>query len=94
MQRMEGRGAWETGCGDLFTCLGDDGGSFVPRGGAVPPGSRFKSYSSSSSSKKFSSQGVKGPVSSSSVCEGHCVGIVLKIEEDDETEFKLVIAIG
>lgn len=93
MQWIEGRGSWETGCGDLFTCLGDDEGSFVPRGGAIPPGSRFKSYSSSSSSRKFSSQGVKGPVSSS-VCEGHCLGIVLEIEEDDETEFKLVIAIG
>lgn len=89
MQRMEGRGSWETGCGDLFTCLGDDEGSFVPRGGAIPPGSRFKSYSSSSSSRKFSSQEVKGPV-----CEGHCLGIVLETEEDDETEFKLVIAIG
>lgn len=94
MQRMEGHGSWETDCGDLFTCLGDDEGSFVPRGGAIPPSSRFKSYLSSSSSSIFSLQGVKGPVSSSSVCEGHCVGIVLEIEEDDESEFKLVIAIG
>ena len=92
-ERMKGCGSLETDCGDLFTCGDDSEGSVVPRGGVIPPGPRLKSYSSSSSSRKFSSQGVKGPAPPSLVREGHCMGIILEIGGDDGAEFSLVIAI-